>query len=231
MSKTDARVAMLFASAVLPLAGCLGSDREPKAELPFYEGPDFTPRWLSLSSDAAADFHRVPDFALRDQTGSAVTRADLQGTIYAANFFFTSCAGICPKMTLQLRRVQDAAALQDNVRIISHSVTPTDDTPEVLGVFARRYGIDSARWSLLTGEREQIYALGRAAYFIEEDEGLDKDDDDFLHTENVVLVDGRGRLRGIYNGLNTTSVDQLIADIKVLVAERDGRAAQGLAQR
>jgi protein SCO1/2 len=102
---------------------------------------------------------------------------------------------------------------------LSHSVTPEHDSIPVLKEYAEDKGIDSQKWHLVTGDRDQIYKLGRKDYFVEEDLGLEKDIDEFLHTENFVLIDKDKHIRGIYNGLNKTSVSQLIADIKTLKRE------------
>ncbi|CAN0344778.1 unnamed protein product [Chrysoparadoxa australica] len=102
--------------------------------------------------------------------------------------------------------------------ILSHSVTPNYDSVPVLKEYARMKNIVEGKWHLLTGDRDEIYALGRNSYFAEEDLGLAKDPDDFLHTENFILVDGNRHIRGIYNGLNKTAIQQLIIDIKTLEA-------------
>ena len=114
-----------------------------------------------------------------------------------------------------------AAFLDDpEVLLISHSVTPNQDSVEVLKEYANAKGVVSGKWHLVTGNRSEIYRLGRENYFVEEDLGLDKKEDDFIHTENFVLIDFDGHIRGIYNGLNKTSVNQLIADIRQLKKER-----------
>lgn len=208
-------------SASIALAGCSAADASDRAKtLPYYDEPSFTPRWLSAGSAELKAFHRVPPFRLTNQRGEVVTEQDYRGKIYIADFFFTTCGGICPKMTANLRLVQDAFQNDDQVRLLSHSVTPGHDTADVLRAYAAKHNIDGEKWNLLTGDRGQIYALGRKAYFVEEDLGEAKSEDDFLHTENFVLVDREGHLRGIYNGLNKTAVSQLIQDIKTLKNER-----------
>lgn len=104
--------------------------------------------------------------------------------------------------------------------MLSHSVTPERDSVAVLKRYAESKGILSHKWHLVTGTQQEIYKLGRKDYFVEESLGLAKDEDEFLHTENFVLVDGNGHIRGIYNGLNTTSVNQLMADIRALKNEQ-----------
>ncbi len=143
----------------------------------------------------------------------------MEGKIYVADFFFTICPGICPKMTSNMALLQEAFLDDDNVLLLSHSVMPRRDSVAVLKEYAEDHGIVSNKWHLLTGDREEIYRLGRNFYFVEEDLGLVKESSDFLHTENFVLVDGNRHIRGIYNGLNKTAIDQLIADIRTLEGE------------
>jgi protein SCO1/2 len=134
-----------------------------------------------------------------------------------ADFFFTSCPGICPKMTSNMLLIQEAFKDNDKVELLSHSVMPEFDSVSVLKSYADAKGVIDNKWHLVTGERELIYDLGRNYYFVEEDLGIDKTCDDFLHTENFVLIDQQGYIRGIFNGLNKSSVNQLIADIKTLI--------------
>jgi protein SCO1/2 len=185
--------------------------------LPFYDSAEFTPRWHA-PSELPAKFHLIPDFALTNQHGEAVTQADMDGQITLVNFFFASCTGICPRLSQAMQRVDHALA-QDGILLLSHSVTPETDTPDVLAKFAAEKGIDSDRWHLLTGDQTLIYSLGRTAYFVEENLGEEKDLTEFLHTENIVLVDQNRHIRGIYNGLNRASVTQLIADVGTLGKE------------
>ena len=119
-------------------------------------------------------------------------------------------------MTKNMAILQKAFIDDEDILLLSHSVTPTKDSVSVLKEYAVHKGVISDKWHLVTGEREQIYKLGRQDYFVEEDLGLKKDPDAFLHTENFVLIDKRGYIRGIYNGINKSSIEQLIADIKLL---------------
>lgn len=202
----------------LVMAGCQGTieKTQPIMELPYYMDATFTPHWIS-SEEVSEDFHRIPAFKLINQEGESVTEKDLDAKVTVVDFFFTSCPGICPKMTSNMLLVQQAFTDQDKVQIFSHSVTPEYDSVAVLKAYATLKGIEKRQWHLLTGERSVIYDLGRNQYFIEEDLGLEKDPDDFIHTENFVLIDQDRRIRGIYNGLNKSSVNQLIADVKTLL--------------
>lgn len=196
------------------------SEIESRVEiLPFFDEATFTPKWIELHDQKLRNFHRIPDFSLVNQEGKTITQQDLQDKLYVANFFFTTCPGICPQMTANMDILQEEFINDGDILLISHSVTPSRDSVAVLKSYAEKRGIDSKKWYLLTGDRDQIYNLGRNAYFIEENMGIEKTLDDFLHTENFVLVDKQRHIRGIYNGLQKTSVKQLIADIETLKNE------------
>lgn len=187
--------------------------------LPFYNEATFTPNWFESSSDVPTDFHKIPAFSLTNQNNETITEESLNGKITIADFFFTTCPGICPKMTKNLKIIQDEFLKDEEILILSHSVTPIKDSVPVLKRHAEGKEIVSGKWHLLTGDRKQIYDLGRQAYFAEEDLGLTKKESDFLHTENFLLIDKNRRVRGIYSGLNKTAIQQLIADIKTLKKE------------
>lgn len=188
-------------------------------KLPYYNGPAFEPRWLSPGSAELASFHSIGPFRLVNQQGKAITQHTFANKIYVTDFFFTTCPGICLKMTQSMRQIQDAFADDDDVLLLSHSVSPDTDTPAVLAKYAHLHGVKAGKWHLVTGSQASIYALGREQYFIEEDLGVNKTDDDFLHTENFLVIDGQRHIRGIYNGLNKTEVSQLIADVRTLKHE------------
>lgn len=205
---------VLALSAVLLAAGCSRSERTPGEGLPFYDSADFTPRWTTSVA------HRVEDFSLETQTGEALTAQELSGRVHVASFIYTSCAGVCPEMVRRLSRVQAALAGRPGAVLLSYTVTPAVDTPERLAAFGEERGIDPARWKLVTGDAEQIYRLARRSYFAADDR-LDAPrppSELFLHTEKVLLVDGRGRLRGVYNGTLSHEIDKLLADLDALLA-------------
>ncbi len=184
--------------------------------LPYYAEATFTPRWFNNPEDIPSNFHRIPAFNLQNQQGKYITEKDVAGKIYIVDFFFTSCPGICPKMTSNMAIIQSEFMEDDEVLLLSHSVTPEYDSVTVLSEYADLKGVIDGKWHLLTGDREHMYDLGRNHYFVEEDLGLTKDPDDFIHTENFVLIDQNRYIRGIYNGLNQSAIHQLIKDIKSL---------------
>ena len=230
MKHSLSRARALLAKIGVPymaIASCLaGAHLCAYAEsLPFYASADFTPHWLDAGSETLANFHRVSDFQLTNQMGRSVTQADFDQQVYVASFFFSTCPGICPTIRSKLAKVQDAFTSTDPVSIVSYSIRPTTDTPEVLRNYARRNGIENQRWQLLTGDRELIYRLARESYFVNEDLGNIQDLDDFLHTESLLLIDQNRHIRGVYNGLSTSSVEHLIRDIKHLLHQEQDRSA------
>ncbi|WP_211357864.1 SCO family protein [Bizionia gelidisalsuginis] len=189
------------------------------AALPYYSEASFTPHWLALDSEVLQTFHKIKDFSLTNQNGETVTQKTFNDKIYITDFFFTTCPGICPKMTANMSILQDEFLNNDSIMLLSHSVTPETDSVSVLKQYADKKGVNSDKWHLVTGERKTIYDLGRHFYFVEEDLGEMKTDDDFLHTENFVLIDTNKHIRGIYNGVNATAIQQLIDDVKTLKLE------------
>ncbi|MFD2916147.1 SCO family protein [Psychroserpens luteus] len=189
--------------------------------LPYYAEATFTPKWLDGENENLESFHKIPSFNLTNQLGETVTEKTFEDKIYIADFFFTTCPGICPKMTANMKVLQDAFLDDNDILLLSHSVTPEIDSVSTLKKYAESKGVINSKWHLVTGDRKQIYDLGRQSYFAEEDLGLDKTDEDFLHTENFVLIDQNRHIRGIYNGLNKTAVQQLIADVKTLQRKID----------
>lgn len=192
------------------------SQKEETTLLPYYDDAFFTPKWYTKAEEVPSDFHKIPSFGLLNQSGESVTEQSFKNKIYVADFFFASCPGICPKMTANMTIIQEEFKTDDEVLLLSHSVTPAYDSVSVLNRYGSRNGIIPGKWHLVTGDRDEIYNLGRNYYFAEEDLGLQKSSDDFLHTENFLLIDQNRHIRGIYNGLNKTAINQLIEDIKTL---------------
>lgn len=192
---------------------------EQKVALPFYNTPDFTPIWLTPGNEGYNAIHTISKFAFTNQLGQSVTNKNVAGKIYVANFFFTSCSSICPQMMSNLAKVQHTFTNDSSVVILSHSVTPTRDDVPTLAKYAATNHIDSKSWWLLTGDKEAIYKMARQSYFADDESGYTKNINEFLHTENLVLIDRKGRIRGVYNGSLRLEVDNLIGHIKLLENE------------
>lgn len=191
---------------------------KPSDVLPIYHPSQLDPRLVADDVKGRTGEHRISDFKLIDQHGALVDYSDVKDNIIVADFFFTTCATICPKMTTQMGRVQAAFPKEAPLMLLSHSVTPEMDSVPVLANYADLHQADYDRWRFLTGDRKQIYDLARGSYFAAVDEG-DGGPDDFVHTENFVLVDPQRRIRGFYDGTKTVDVDRLISDIKKLLEE------------
>lgn len=186
--------------------------------LPYYQDPSFTPFWFA-KQQLPDTLHRIPAFDFLNQDGDTITRDSIEGKIAVVDFFFTKCPGICPKLAKHMRMVLDSCQNDQQVVLLSHSVTPEYDTGKVLQEYAQRVGAVTGQWHLLTGDKKAIYTIARKSYFADEDLGLQKNENDFLHTENLILLDRQQHIRGVYKGTNWAEVQQLIADIKTLSKE------------
>jgi protein SCO1/2 len=156
--------------------------------------------------------HVVHDFNLKNQEGKAVNIDAWKGKIVVANFFFTHCPAICPKMVYQLKRVQ--AYSKKKIAIASFSVDPERDSVERLRHYAEQAGI-KGNWMLLTGDKKQLYRFARKELFIVATDG-DGGPEDFIHSESLVLIDRNKKIRGYYKGTDAKEVDRLIRDISKL---------------
>ncbi len=199
------------------LIGCKGKSTE--SSLPFINKPDFTPEWIAENDAAYKNIHRIPPFSFTDQDGKTVTEKTVDGKIYVADFIFTRCGSICPKMTTNMGLIQSAFKNNDEVLLLSHSVTPDMDSVPVLKKYAEAKGIVSGKWHLLTGNEEVIYTLAKKQYFAGDTIGYYQTGNEFLHTENFILVDKLRRIRGVYNGTLAVEMDRLIDDINTLLKE------------
>ena len=171
-------------------------------------------RLVDPSLQSVMSGHRISSFSLTNQYGETITEKNFENKIYVADFFFTTCQGICPKMTSQMVRIQEANENKDDFMILSHTVMPEVDSPAVLLEYANLYGANPEIWQFATGERMNIFNLARKSYFAATlEEGHE---DEMVHTENFVLVDKEKRIRGVYDGTSTIEVNQLINDIELL---------------
>ncbi len=210
---------IITVSAVL---ACRENKKSPETQhrLPFYNTADFTPQWIDPSSAEYKNIHTIPAFSFTDQNDQTVTEKNFNNKIYVADFFFTACPGICKKLTTNLTLVQKEFVNDSNVLLLSHSVTPEADDPKKLKQYADNFGAMDHKWFLVTGERDQIYSIARTAYFADEDLGEKRSSNDFLHTENMLLIDTHKRIRGVYKGTSELQIRNLIDDIKVLELEK-----------
>lgn len=164
-------------------------------------------------------YHSIPSFKFVNQNGDTVSDKTYDGKIYVADYFFTTCKTICPKMTSELIRVQEKFAYTNGmVQILSHTVNPENDSVPVLKAYANMVHADQKMWNFVTGDKKQLYDVARNGYLLNALEG-DGGPDDFIHSELFILVDKEKHIRGIYDGTKITEVSKLIDGIKVLMAE------------
>ncbi len=191
-----------------------------------------------------ADYGQVPDFSLIERSSRPVTRADLLGKVWIVNFFYTECPDTCPLQSAHIARLQDGFAAEPDVRLVSISVDPAHDTPQVLAQYATRYGADPARWLFLTGSKDAIYQLAIDGFHlgvVERDEqarrgtsnarawlgpgsawahAVSNPDRKLIHSSRFVLVDRQSRIRGYYHGTDWESLERLQANAKIVLRER-----------
>lgn len=190
----------------------------PDKKLPIYNPADVNPRLVDESMFHIRTNHKIADFSLTNQNGEIITQKDYEDKIYVADFFFTRCQTICPIMANNMIKIQEAFNNDTKVLLLSHSVTPIMDSIPVLRDYADKNEVNDAKWNITTGTKKHIYELARKSYFAVLDEG-DGGIQDFIHTENFVLIDSRRRIRGYYDGTNLEEINQLIADIEILKLE------------
>jgi protein SCO1/2 len=188
-------------------------------KLPFFNQPDWTPEWIKVTDPAYKKIHMIPDFSFLNQDGKLITEKNVAGKIFVANFFFTTCRNICTKMTNNMRLLQDTYINDNQVYLLSHSVTPESDSVPKLKKYSLEYKINPDRWSLLTGDKSSIYRLAKQEYFAGDTIGFYQTGNEFLHTENFILVDKHRRIRGVYNGTLLVEIERIKEDIAILKSE------------
>jgi protein SCO1/2 len=186
------------------LSGCI---EKKEARLPILGEKDIS------ATDTV--YHTIGHFRLVDQDSTVVTNETVNGKIYVADFFFTSCRTICPIMKTQMMRVYEQVKDDPEVLLVSHTIDPEYDTVGLLHDYADRLGVKSDKWHFLTGAKDSIYYLAQTSYFVTamQDES---DQDGFIHSGAFLLIDKHGRIRGKYDGTKQEDVDKLVKDIQVL---------------
>ncbi|EMR03027.1 SCO family protein [Cesiribacter andamanensis] len=187
-----------------------------KFEVPVYYG-----NAADMSSDLCVfpeGQHYIPPFRFTDQQEAEVTEAWLTGKLTVVDFIFTNCPTICPAMSTQMARVQEAFRGDAQVQFLSVTVDPERDTPSVLAAYAERVGADQGRWRFVTGAKPELYELARCGFLLPVQEG-DGGEEDFIHSNRLVLVDAQRRIRGYYEGDDRKEVDRLVKEIQIIKAE------------
>ncbi len=208
-------IASLTAIALVVLAtGCSTEDKK----LPILGERDAVTKTVDGKEVVDTVYHTIPSFAFVNQYGDTVTQKDLDGKIYISDFFFTSCPTICPVMKKQMIKVYDEIKGNPEVMILSHTIDPAHDTPEVLNEYAKDLGVTGKQWQFVTGPKEKIYEIGQGSYMVTANEDS-LAEGGYIHSGAFILVDKQKRVRGIYDGTTEDGTQKLIQDLKTLLAE------------
>ena len=164
-------------------------------------------------------YHQIPNFNFLNQDSVWISQKDYDGKIYVADFFFTSCPTICPKMKTQMLRIYQRYLNDPKIQLLSHSIDPNYDQPHVLKAYANRMEVDSKKWNFVTGKKEDIYKIGQKSYMVSAQEDPNEEGG-FVHSGAFILVDKHRHVRGIYDGTKEPEVNKLIEDIEILLHEK-----------
>ncbi|APY11129.1 SCO family protein [Seonamhaeicola sp. S2-3] len=186
--------------------------------LPIYQPAMVSTELVDSTIQYKKKYHKIADFSLINQNGKIITQKDYENKIYVADFFFTTCQTICPIMTKNMADIQKEIINDDDVMLLSHSVTPEIDTVAQLKRYAIKKGVIDSKWNLVTGDKKQIYKLARKSYLAVKDQG-DGGPFDMVHTENFMLIDKKRQIRGFYDGTNKEDIKRLLKDIAILKEE------------
>lgn len=187
-------------------------------KLKVYNPVDVNPSLVHESIKHITRNHTIADFKLTNQNGDIITQKDYQNKIYIADFFFTRCTNICIAMAYNMSELQEFYKDDDDIMFLSHSVTPVMDSVPVLKKYAEEKGVIDGKWNVTTGPKKHIYELARKSYMAVIEEG-DGGEDDFIHTEQFILVDKERRIRGFYDGTDVKDMEKLKQDIALLKEE------------
>jgi protein SCO1/2 len=194
----------------------ISCDEVSKKQLPIHNPTYFNPKLVDKSIRNVSDNHTIKDFNLINQNGIKVSSKDYENKIYVVDFFFTSCPSICPIMTNNMLLIQEEFIKNNDIMLLSISVTPEIDNVQILKKYAIKKGIIDSKWNITTGSKKHIYELARKSFFAVLDKG-DGGLQDFIHTPNFILVDTKKQIRGIYDGTVEKEISRLILDINILV--------------
>jgi len=188
---------------------------KPKRILPIYDPYQVNFELVDSTMQEVRKYHKIGDFKLLSHTGDSITQELYRDKIYIADFFFTTCQTICPKMTQNMGKLQKALMDEKEVLLLSHTVMPEVDTLKQLQDYAKKKGVNPEKWKLVTGTKKELYDLARKSYFVAKENPLHPYA--MVHTENFTLIDKKGRIRGYYDGTEEKAMYQLLEDIQLLL--------------
>ena len=186
--------------------------------LPIYQPSMVNYELVDSTLQHVKKYHKIAPFSFENQNGKTITQHDYEGKIYIADFFFTTCPSICPKMTANMVGIQEEILNDSTVMLLSYSVTPKIDSVPQLKKYAIEKGVNDEKWNLLTGNKKEIYTMARKSYLVVNEDG-DRGPYDMIHTENFILVDPEKRIRGFYDGTDTLAMRELLIDLEILKDE------------
>jgi len=186
--------------------------------LPIYQPTMVSTELVDSTLHYKKKYHKIANFKLTNQNGNIITQDTYNNKIYVADFFFTTCQSICPIMTGHMLEIQNHIINDDEVMLLSHTVTPKTDTVEQLKKYALKKGVNDAKWNLVTGDKKEIYQLARKSYLAVKDNGYGGPFD-MIHTENFMLIDKKKQIRGFYDGTDPEAIKNLLKDIAILKQE------------
>ena len=208
---------VLFGVSAIILA-LFYSALKPKNVLPIYQPSMVNYELVDSTLQHVKKYHKIAPFSFKNQNGKTITQLDYEGKIYIADFFFTTCPTICPKMTANMAGIQEEILNDSSVMLLSYSVTPKIDSVPQLKKYALEKGVNDQKWNLLTGNKNEIYTMARKSYLVVKEDG-DGGPYDMIHTENFILVDPKKRIRGFYDGTDTLAMSELLLDLEILQDE------------
>lgn len=205
---------LLIAATVFVYAFFIYDKEKPISYLPIYGQKNYE----TINGKTDTTLHTIQDFSFVNQDGDTVTEKDFNGSVYVTDFFFTTCHTICPIMSTQMERIAEKFKGNMEVKFISHTVDPEIDTVAQLKRYAIKHNADTRQWMFVTGDKKELYEIARKSYLLNAEQG-DGGPDDFIHTQNFALIDKDKHIRGYYDGIDTTEMNQLMKDIDLLLAE------------
>lgn len=207
--------AIFFSILCLIIIAIIYNVLNVKKPLPVWQPEMVSAELVDSTIQHKAKYHKIADFSLVNQNGKTITQNDYKDKIYVADFFFTTCQSICPIMTDHMYQIQKEIIDDDDIMLLSHSVTPKRDSVAQLKKYAKEKGVIDRKWNLVTGDKKQIYELARKSYLAVKTQG-NGDEYDMIHTENFLLIDKKGQIRGFYDGTKSEEIERLLDDIEIL---------------
>lgn len=195
------------------------NDQKP---LPIINPTDLKKELVDPELLAVGQGHTIGNFSFTNQDGITITEKEIENKVFVAEYFFSTCKSICPIMNQQMQRIQKTYKGNKSVKILSFTVDPETDNSETLKTYAVQHGYQKGQWHFLTGTKSSLYSLARKSFFVlkpAEATNLGDAGNDFIHTNNFVLVDKKKRIRGYYDGTNPAEITELIEDIDLLLNE------------